>query len=104
MNDQEVMIARIYLTEEQGQVSGLLKQLHDKEKVRGVTVFRGISGYGDSGVLHDAKFTDLSLNLPIVVEFFDVPAKVEEVLRHLNPVVKPGHLIKWRASVTEALE
>jgi PII-like signaling protein len=101
MNYHEVMMVRIYLTEGEGQLNTLLKRLHDWEKVRGVTVFRGISGYGDSGKIHGTQFIDLSLNLPIVVEFFDAPDKVEQILEHLSTVVKPEHMVKWPAYVNE---
>ncbi|MFV1993329.1 MAG: DUF190 domain-containing protein, partial [Acidiferrobacterales bacterium] len=45
-------MARIYLTEGEKQLNKLIKKLRDWDKIRGVTVFRGIAGYGDSGVLH----------------------------------------------------
>lgn len=47
MNMTEVTMVRIYLSEKNGQLDNLVKRLHDWEKVRGVTVFRGISGYGE---------------------------------------------------------
>ena len=101
MKRSEVTMVRIYLTEGEGQLSSLLKRLKDWEKLRGVTVFRGISGYGDSGVIHGSKMVDLSLDLPIVVEFFDTPDKVEEILEHLNVFIKPGHMVIWKALINE---
>ena len=98
---QEVTMVRIYLNEGEGQLKGFLKRLHDWEKVKGVTVFRGISGFGDSGVLHDMSLMDLSLNLPVVIEFFDVPDKVEAILNHLDSEIKPGHMVKWSAQVND---
>jgi len=98
---QEVTMVRIYLNEGEGQLKGLLKRLHDWEKVKGVTVFRGISGFGDSGVLHDMSLMDLSLNLPVVIEFFDVPDKVDAILVHLDSEIKLGHMVKWSAQVNE---
>ena len=97
----EVTIVRIYLNEENSNLESLMKRLHDWEKVRGVTVFRGISGYGASGQLHSASFVDLSLDLPLVVEFFDEPERVEKILEHLNSEIKPRHLVKWSAWVNE---
>ena len=44
MKTIDVTMVRIYLTESQRILDTLLKQLHDEEKVMGVTVFRGISG------------------------------------------------------------
>jgi hypothetical protein len=75
--------------------------LHDEEKVRGVTVFRGISGFGRSGVVHSTALLDLSLDLPVVIEFFDVPDKVRHILNHLKTLLPPGHVLSWPAQVNE---
>jgi len=101
MNTTTVTMVRIYLTEGEGQLSSLLKRLHDWEKIRGVTVFRGISGYGDSGVFHGNNVLDLTLNMPIVIEFFDAPEKVTKILEHLNTFIEPGHIVTWQAEVNQ---
>lgn len=98
---QEVSVVRIYLTEGEAQLKSLIKRLRDWEKLRGVTVFRGISGFGESGVIHGADLIDLSLNLPMVVEFFDTPDKIDQIWEHLNQIVKPGHMVRWNALVNE---
>ena len=97
----EVTVVRVYLSEGHSQLESLLKRLHDWEKVRGVTVFRGIAGFGDGGEVHTARLMDLSLDLPLVVEFFDTPAKVEAIIEHLNTTIKPGHILSWPAYVNE---
>lgn len=97
----EVSVVRIYLNEHNSNLDNLLKRLHDWEKVRGVTVFRGVTGFGESGQIHSASFIDLSLDLPLVVEFFDEPAKVEQILENMNSVVKPRHILKWTAWMNE---
>ncbi len=102
MNFEEVTVVRIYLTEGEEQLGSLLKRLRDWEKLRGVTVFRGISGFGDSGVIHNAGLVDFSLHLPIVVEFFDAPEKIENIVEHLESFIKPGHLLIWTARVSVA--
>lgn len=99
MNRQDVTMVRVYLTEGQHQFQRLMKMLHDDEKVRGVTAFRGIAGFGQSGQMHSSTLIDMSLDLPLVLEFFDVPDKVEQVLKHLNAIVKPGHVVSWPAQV-----
>lgn len=101
MNMTEVTMVRIYLSEQDSHLDNLMKRLHDWEKVRGVSVFRGITGYGDNGKVHTASLTDLSLDLPLVVEFFDAPAKVEKILEHLNTTIKSRHMVKWSAWVNE---
>lgn len=97
MKDLEVTMVRVYLTEAESKLNPLIKRLHDWEKVRGVTVFRGISGFGRSGIMHSSTLLDMSLDLPIVIEFFDEPAKVETILPHLSAMVDPGHIVHWRA-------
>ena len=95
----EVSVVRIYLTEGETQLKSLIKRLRDWEKLRGVTVFRGITGYGDSGVIHGADIIDLSMHLPIVLEFFDTPEKIDEICDHLKDIVKPGHIVRWQAQI-----
>jgi PII-like signaling protein len=101
MKTAEVTMVRIYLTEEKAHLRNLLAQLHDWDKVCGVTVFRGISGFGKSGVMHSSTLLDMSLNLPVVVEFFDTPEKVEKILEHLNTFIEPGHIVSWPAYVNK---
>ncbi len=95
----EITMVRIYLTEGEHQFEKLMGVLHDEEQVRGVTAFRGIAGFGQSGKMRSARLIDLSLDLPLVVEFFDRPEKVEQVLAHLNTWVKPGHIVSWPAQM-----
>ena len=99
MNTLDVTFVRIYLTEGEGRMEGLLKRLHDEEKVQGVTVFRGISGFGSSGRLHSSSLLDISLDLPLVVEFFDVPQKVEQILEHIRRDIDPGHIVSWQGTL-----
>ena len=98
MNMHEVTIVRIYLSEGETQLKSLMKRLRDWEKLRGLSVFRGISGYGESGVIHGADIVDLSIHLPIVVEFFDEDEKINNILEHLGDQIKPGRLLKWSAT------
>lgn len=102
MKTHDVTIVRIYITEGEKLMKRLLAKLHDEERVRGVTVFRGIAGFGRSGVMHSSQLLDLSLDLPIVVEFFDEPAKVKAIQKHLKDLVPAGHMVSWPAKVNDA--
>ncbi len=102
MKHSDVTVVRIYLTEAEKTLKTLLAKLHDEEKVRGVTVFRGVSGFGRSGKVHSATLLDLSLDLPMVVEFFDEPVKVARILSHLKGIIPPGHIVSWLAKVNES--
>ena len=96
---QEVSVVRIYLTEGEAQLKSLIKRLRDWEKLRGVTVFRGISGFGKSGHVHSSSLLDMSLDLPVIIEFFDEPGKAALILEHLNTVIEPGHMVSWPAQL-----
>jgi PII-like signaling protein len=102
MKQTEVTVVRLYLNEGEAQLESLLKRLHDWEKVKGVSVFRGIAGFGDSGQIHTSKFIDLGMELPLVVEFFDLPPKVSAIMEHIGSTLKPGHMLSWTAFVNEA--
>ncbi len=93
----QVTVARIYLTEAEKKLKRIIKLLYEEEALRGVTVFRAISGYGPSGHLHSSQLLDISLNLPLVVEFFDIPERVDRVLEDLRDEIEPGHLLTWSA-------
>lgn len=99
MNFETVIFVRIYLTEADKKLKPLLQCLHDEAKVRGVTVFRAISGFGRSGVMHSSSLLDLSLDLPVTIEFFDTPERIEALMVHLDDKFEPGHIVRWQAEM-----
>lgn len=92
-------MVRIYLTEGKHQLEALMQRLHDQYQVRGVTAFRGISGFGQSGKMHSSNLLDVSLDLPVIVEFFDEPEKVRQISKELQSIISPGHMVMWDARV-----
>ncbi|MCG6862271.1 MAG: DUF190 domain-containing protein [Chromatiaceae bacterium] len=99
MSRVQAMMVRVYLSEADHEMKPLLKCLHDELKVCGVTVMRGIAGYGGSGVVHEASLVDLSLHLPLVLEFFDLPDKAERAIKRISDFVEPGHVVSWPVTV-----
>ena len=95
----DMVMVRVYIMEAEKQMQPILSYLHDTAKVAGVTVFRGITGFGKSGQMHSSSLLDLSLNLPLVIEFFDAKEQVAEIIKHLNTVIKPGHMVSWPIEV-----
>jgi PII-like signaling protein len=91
----EARMVRVYLSESDHEIKHLLKCLHDELGVCGVTVLRGIEGYGRSGVVHTASLVDLSADLPLILEFFDRPEKAEKAIERINDFVEPGHVVSW---------
>lgn len=101
--ETEVTIVRIYLSEaDHGRRKNLMQEilnvLHDQHRVKGVTVFRGIAGFGDAGEVHASDILRLMVDLPLVIEFFDEPAVVEAVLGLLGGLVPAQRIVSWRAS------
>jgi PII-like signaling protein len=99
MTWETVTVVRIYLTEAEKKLEDLLECLHDEKKVRGVTVFRAVSGFGASGRVHSSSLLDLSLDLPVSVEFFDAPEKIHDILARIEDRFEIGHIIRWQAEM-----
>ncbi|RLA21996.1 MAG: DUF190 domain-containing protein [Gammaproteobacteria bacterium] len=97
MSQKEVTFARVYLHEAQHLLKEIVRFLHDDEQLSGVTVLRGITGFGDSGKMHSAALVDLSFDLPLTVEFYDEPSKIEAVIAQLKDKFELKHIVSWSA-------
>jgi len=97
MKQSEVTLVRIYCSEAGHQHQKIIDMLHQDHRVAGVTAFRGIAGFGKSGHIHETGLLDISLDLPVIIEFFDRPDKVADVMPLLNEMVGPGHIVSWSA-------
>jgi len=95
----KVTVARIYINEGKHIHDRVFEQLHDDHKVMGVTLFRGISGFGKSGKLHSSSLLDISFNLPVVVEFFDTDENVKAALASISDLLPPGHVLTFPAEI-----
>jgi hypothetical protein len=100
MKEVDAILARVYLHEREPVLKSVMQVLHDELRVRGVTAFRGIAGFGSSGAWHTASLVDRSLDLPVVVEFFDEPERVRAALERLTALCKPGHVVEWPIKLT----
>lgn len=100
----DMIVVRVYLTEGERLLKKILSLLHDEHKLSGVTVFRGIAGFGRSGEMHSSNLLDLSLDLPLAVEFYDQPGKIMQVLSDLRKLVDEEHIIFWPAQVLHSME
>ena len=96
MNTVDVLFVKIYITESSHLLKTIINYLKNEAGIRGVSVFRAISGFGETGE-HGTSFVDLSLNLPLVIEFFDRKDKINSVLEHLGGMIKPEHIVFWNA-------
>jgi len=50
-----------------------------KNHYSGVTVLRGITGFGKASKIHTSDLLDLSSDLPIVIEIVDTEDKIEQL-------------------------
>jgi PII-like signaling protein len=64
--------------------------LFRREKFSGVTVLRGVGGYGSSSVYHTEKILRLSQDLPIVVEVVESNERIKAVLPQLDQMIGGG--------------
>jgi PII-like signaling protein len=70
-----------------------------EQDLAGVTVLRGIAGYGAHSRIHTDKVLRLSLDLPIVVELVDTEERIQSVLPELDQMIDGGLVTLERARV-----
>lgn len=94
MRCEEAVLVRIFIGEndrhEGKPLYKFITELCRDRGVAGVTVFRGILGYGKSSVIHEQKILKLSSDLPIVIEIVDCEKKIEEVLPEISELIEGG--------------
>lgn len=79
-----------------------------KMKIAGVSVFRGVAGYGTDGVFHTAKMLELSTSMPVKIEVVDSEEMINRALPDVYLIVEKGlveitdtNVIKCCPKVTE---
>ena len=65
-------------------------ELLRKDGFSGVTVLRGVAGYGSSSVYHTDKLLRLSQDLPIILEVIETQERIELMLPRLDEMVGGG--------------
>jgi PII-like signaling protein len=64
--------------------------LASQHRIVGVTVQRGIEGFGPEHHLSTERFVDLADNLPIIVEMIETTEHIGPLLTQLDPLVQHG--------------
>ena len=79
-------------------------EMFRREGFSGVTVLRGVGGYGSASRIHTDKILRLSQDLPIVIETVEYSERIEKILPRLDEMVGGGlitlekvHVILYRA-------
>lgn len=65
-------------------------QMLRNENFSGVTVLRGVGGYGSSSIYHTEKIMRLSQDLPIVIEVVEFTERIEKALPRLDEMIGGG--------------
>jgi len=60
------------------------------EKFAGVTVLRGVGGYGSSSHYHTDKVLRLSQDLPVLIEVVEYTERIEAMLPRLDEMIGGG--------------
>lgn len=85
---------RIYTTEAAQQDGHCLYEVIMKtareKQLAGMTVSRGISGYGHKGHSHTARLVELSGNLPIIIDIIDTEERISGFAALIVPWVQEG--------------
>ncbi|MFZ5969423.1 MAG: DUF190 domain-containing protein [Bacillota bacterium] len=74
-----------------------------KDGMAGITVYRGIEGFGMHHKIHSTHILTLSDDLPLVLEIVDRAEKINQFLCSLDELIKEGlvmvvddiHIIKY---------
>ncbi len=61
-----------------------------RNKVSGVSVFRGVAGYGGDRIFHTSKILELSTSLPVKIEAVDSEDIMSQILPEICAVVVKG--------------
>jgi len=78
-----------------------------KHHVAGATVVRAYAGFGSHHHLHTADLVDISVDLPVILQFVDTREKLEMWFPQITEVVKGGLLstqevLVYRPATAEA--
>ncbi len=67
----------------------------------GVTVLRGITGYGHASKIHTANILSLSSDLPIVIEIVDYENRINELKDYLdrNNIIECGLITEEKVNI-----
>ena len=69
------------------------------EGLAGVTVVRGIEGFGAHSRVHTSRILRLSEDLPIVIEIVDTAERIEQITPVLDEMVMEGLVTVERVQV-----
>ncbi len=100
---EEGMLLRIFIGEsDRFEGKALYEQIVLKARelnLAGVTVLRGIMGFGAHSHLHTAKILRLSEDLPVIIEIVDTEENLNRIMPFLDETVEEGLITLEKARV-----
>jgi PII-like signaling protein len=99
----EGLLVRIYIGESDTYhgkpLYDAIVRMFRERHIRGVSVFRGIEGYGRSSRVHTTRVLALSEDLPILIEAVDAADRIRAILPDLEPMIGGGLVTLERLEV-----
>jgi len=71
-------------------------------KTAGVSVFRGVAGYGSHRKFHTAKILELSTDLPVKIEIIETEEMINRILPEISAIVTKGLIEISDTTIVEA--
>jgi uncharacterized protein len=101
--ESEAILLRIFIGEDDKYEGKLLYkyilEFFKKEKMAGVTILRGMEGFGKSSHLHTTSILRLSSDLPIVIECVDKKENIEKIKPRLVTIIKEGLITEEKVKI-----
>jgi PII-like signaling protein len=100
--ESAITFVRIYLHEaDHGRRRSLMQEilatLKDQHGVRSVTVFRGVAGVDEHGEVLAENMLRLTVDLPLVIEFYERDEIVRATIDTLNGLITGHAIVTWPA-------
>lgn len=76
----------------------IVEAAHDADML-GVTVLRGIEGFGAGSNITTTRLLTLSEDLPLIIEVVDTAERIEAFLERVDPMISEGMLTVERVQV-----
>ncbi len=74
-------------------------ELCRKEGLAGVTVIKGIEGFGKTSHFHTTSILSLSTDLPILIEIVDKKENIERIKEKLDKIIRKGLITEEKVKI-----
>lgn len=74
-------------------LSEALLDLFRRHSISGVTILRGIAGYGARNILHTDRLLELSQDLPIILEVVESRDTIDRLMPELDRIMNSSGMV-----------